>query len=190
MRYRRADVVDRAIMLLDQVGLDALSMRRLAAELGVQPSALYHHFASKQELLGAVTDEILARGRRATEVMTWRDELRLVCVELRDIMLGHRDGAVLVSTVRALGLGAEEPLQRMATALSWNGADDELARAGARTLFHFVFGQVAEEQAQREADPSRGGLKSPASADFGVGLGVILDGLAAQMGATVRTPGA
>jgi len=177
MRYHRADVVDRAIALLDEVGLEALSMRRLAAELGVQPSALYHHVAGKQELLGAVADEILARGRRPTEVVTWQAELQLVCVELRDIMLRHRDGAALVALVHSLGIGAAEPLRRMTTALAWAGADDELARVGARTLFHFVFGHVADEQSQRE----RGDTDPSAGADFAVGLGVILDGLSAQM---------
>ncbi len=179
MSYRRGDIVDRAIDLLDEVGLDGLSMRRLAAELGVQPSALYHHFAGKQELLGAVADEILARGRRPTEVMSWEDELRLVCVELRDIMLRHRDGAALVSTVRALGVGGDEPRRRMVDALTWNGADEELSRVGARTLFQFVYGHVADEQAQRGA----GGADRPASSDFALGLGVVLDGLKVQMGA-------
>lgn len=177
MRYHRHDVVDRAIGLLDEVGLEALSMRRLAGVLGVQPSALYHHFENKQALLGAMADEVLARGRRPTEVVTWQAELRLVCVELRDIMLAHRDGAALISTVHALGVGASEPMQRMANALRWAGADAELARVGSRTLFHYVYGHVADEQvtAGREGE-------APAELDFSVGLAVILDGLAARMG--------
>ncbi len=64
MRYHRADVVDRALAVLDAYGLADLTMRRLGGELGVQPSALYHHFPDKQSLLAAVADEILARGRR------------------------------------------------------------------------------------------------------------------------------
>lgn len=176
MRYRRADVVDRAIGLLDQIGLEALSMRRLAAELGLQPSALYHHFASKQELLGEVADEILARGRRPTEVVTWQDELRLVCAELRDTLRRHRDGAALISTVRGLGVGGDEPMQRMAGALTWNGADEELARVGARTLFQFVYGHVADDQARQGA-----GVRTTSDADFALGLGVILEGLQARM---------
>jgi TetR/AcrR family tetracycline transcriptional repressor len=177
MRYHRDDIVDRAIDLLDEVGLDALSMRRLAAELGVQPSALYHHFQGKQELLGAVADAILERGRRPTEVVTWQAELMLVCVELRDIMLRHRDGAALVALVHSFGTGAAEPLRRMSAALAWAGADDELARVGARTLLHYVFGHVAGEQAQRE----RSDADAAAEADFARGLGVILDGLTTQM---------
>lgn len=180
MRYHRDDVVDRAIGLLDEVGLDALSMRRLAGVLGVRPSALYHHFESKQALLAAMADEMLARGRRPTEVVTWQAELRLVCVELRDIMLAHRDGAALVSMVHALGIGAGEPMRRMAGALGWAGADDELARVGARTLFHYVYGHVADEQVAAAGD-----VAPPERLDFSIGLSVILDGLAARMGSGV-----
>lgn len=64
MSYRRQDVIERAVDVLDEVGLESLSMRRLGAELGVQPSALYHHVANKQTLLGLMADEILTRGRR------------------------------------------------------------------------------------------------------------------------------
>ena len=50
-RNRRVDVIDHAIGVLDEHGLAELSMRRLAADLGVRPSALYHHVANKEELL-------------------------------------------------------------------------------------------------------------------------------------------
>ena len=54
MRHHRHDVVERAVTVLDEYGLADLTMRRLAAELDVRPSALYHHFANKQTLLAAV----------------------------------------------------------------------------------------------------------------------------------------
>ncbi|HWU21464.1 MAG TPA: TetR family transcriptional regulator [Nocardioides sp.] len=169
VRYRRADVIDRAIVVLDEHGLAELSMRRLAGELGVQASALYHHVANKDALLAAVADEILARGRQASEIVTWESELRLVCVELRAAMLAHRDGAALISQVYAGG-GAVLPEQRMTAALVRAGASAELARVGARTLVHFVLGHVGEEQARGAADAGH-------PDDFAVGLGLILDGL-------------
>lgn len=173
MRYRRADVVDRAIVVIDEHGLAELSMRRLAGELGVRASALYHHVASKDALLAAVADEILERGRQATEIVTWDSELRLVCVELRSAMLAHRDGAALISQVHAGG-GAAQPEQRMTAALVRAGAAPELARVAARTLVHFVLGHVGEEQA-------RGASDAPYAEDFAVGLGLILDGLTQRL---------
>ncbi|WP_278259195.1 TetR family transcriptional regulator [Nocardioides convexus] len=74
MRYRRTDVVERAIGVLDEHGLDALTMRRLAADLGVQPGALYHHFDGKDALLAAIAEEILRRGHRPAEIVAWDAE--------------------------------------------------------------------------------------------------------------------
>ena len=54
MAHHRSDVLAHAVALLDTHGLAALTMRRLGAELEVQPSAIYHHFASKQALLANV----------------------------------------------------------------------------------------------------------------------------------------
>ncbi|MFC6236032.1 TetR/AcrR family transcriptional regulator, partial [Leucobacter soli] len=59
MRNSRADVVEAALRVLDAHGLENCSMRRVAAELGVQPSALYHHVPDKQTLLALMADEIV-----------------------------------------------------------------------------------------------------------------------------------
>ena len=100
MGYHRADVVERAIGVLDAAGLEGLSMRRLAADLGVQVGALYHHFDNKAALLAAVAEEILRRGSRPAEVVAWDAELQLLCVGLRDAMRRHRDGAALIGPNR------------------------------------------------------------------------------------------
>ncbi|GAA4803037.1 TetR family transcriptional regulator [Nocardioides caeni] len=180
MRYRKTDVVARAIALLDSTGVDQLSMRKLAADLGIQPSALYHHFTNKDALLAAIAEELLVRGRRGAEIVTWDAELRLVCAELRDAMLACRDGAALVARVHALGLGATGPEQRMADALSRAGADGDLARVGARTLQHFVFGHVIDEQLQQQGRPTAD--RAYDTDDFHVGLTVVLAGLRARLG--------
>ena len=74
----------------------------------MQPSALYHHFANKQTLLAAVADELLARGARpdGPADQTWDDRVIALSNELRDAMLAYRDGAELIATVHAFGLGA------------------------------------------------------------------------------------
>jgi len=158
MRYRRSDVVDRAIEVLDGHGLDALSMRRLAGDLGVQPGALYHHFTNKDALLAAIAEEILRRGRRPAEIVAWDAELHLLCVGLRDAMRRHRDGALLIAQVHRFDAEAlEGPLR---SALERAGAGEQLARVGARTLVGFVLAQEDEEPE-----------------DFALGLGLLLDGL-------------
>jgi AcrR family transcriptional regulator len=57
----RERIVDTAAVLVDAEGLDAVSVRRLAAELGVQGPSLYNHFGTKAEILDAVADAVIAR---------------------------------------------------------------------------------------------------------------------------------
>lgn len=183
MRYRRADVVRRAIEVLDTYGLGDLSMRRLAGELGVQPSALYHHFPDKQTLLAAVADEVLRRGRRPVPAgVRWDEELRSVCGSLRDAMLAYRDGAELVATAVALGLGGGQPGSDLYDALRRGGADEQVAAVGSRALLHYVFGHVVDEQTQLQA-ASIGAIDQelPASSDFALGLALLVDGLALRL---------
>ncbi|HEY0948929.1 TetR/AcrR family transcriptional regulator C-terminal domain-containing protein [Nocardioides sp.] len=178
MRYHRADVVDRAVGVLDAYGLADLTMRRLGAELGVQPSALYHHFANKQTLLAAVADEVLARGARAPRPGPWDDRVAAVCGELRDAMLAYRDGAELVATAYSFGLGASGPYDELVTALADGGLDPVLVPTAARTLLHFVFGHVTDEQTHLQAGSAGAIDDQPREgSDFAVGLGIVLDGI-------------
>jgi TetR/AcrR family transcriptional regulator, tetracycline repressor protein len=183
VRYHRRDVVERAIEVLDQYGLADLTMRRLGAELGVQPSALYHHFANKQSLLGAVADELLARGLRPPAEGPWDDQVRAVCLQLRDAMLAWRDGAELVATVHAFGLGAGAAYDAVAVALAGSGLSEELVPTAARTLLHLVFGHTAEEQTQLQAS-SVGAidLEPREGSDFAEGLALLVDGIRVRVG--------
>ncbi len=183
MRYHRADVVERALAVLDAYGLADLSMRRLGAELGVQPSALYHHFANKQTLLAAVADEILARGRRPRRPAAWDERVAAVCLELRDAMLAYRDGAELVATVHAFGLGAGTPDVELADALTEGGFEPGLVLTATRTLLHFVFGHASDEQTHLQAGSAGAIDDQPREdSDFELGLALILDGLRLRQG--------
>ena len=58
-RITREQILAAAMALLDQRGLPDLTMRKLAAELGIRPSALYWHFPDKQTLLARLADRII-----------------------------------------------------------------------------------------------------------------------------------
>jgi TetR/AcrR family transcriptional regulator, tetracycline repressor protein len=181
VRHHREDIVERAVQVLDDYGLASLTMRRLGSELGLQASAIYHHFPSKQALLAAVADEVLARGRRPRNARAWDERLVEECHELRDAMLAYRDGADLVPTVYAFGLGARGPADALEEALAAAGFDEPLVGVGARTLLHFVFGHTFEEQTALQA-ASAGAIDGSADrvADFDLGLELVLDGLRAH----------
>ena len=178
MRYRRTDVVEKALGVLDTYGLADLTMRRLGTELGVQPSAHYHHVANKQTLLAAVADEILARGRRASRPAPWDERVVAICAGLRDAMLAYRDGAELVATAYSFGLGATTPYDDLAAALTDGGLDADLVPTAGRTLLHFVFGHVSDEQTHLQAGSAGAIADEPlAESDFAAGLGIVLDGI-------------
>ena len=189
MRYHRDDVLAHAHQLLSSYGLGALTMRRLGAELGVQPSAIYHHFANKQTLLAAVADEILRRGSRprTAEPDDWTGRLREVCAELRDAMLACADGADVVATVWAFGMGVRAPADELETILRDAGLDDELALVGSRTLLHYIFGHASEEQTAIQAI-SAGAVERELDSlpDFWTGLDVVIDGLRSRVESAVR----
>jgi len=186
MRNRRTDVVERALAVLDQYGLPDLSMRRIAADLGVQPSALYHHFASKQLLLAAVADEILGRGAgpESASAASWDERVLAGSHSLRDAVLAYRDGAELVATVHAFGLGGHQPGERIAADLMAAGFEASFAREASTTMVHFVLGHAMDEQLHLQAN-SAGAIDAAPLGDpdatrassFALGLSLIVDGV-------------
>ncbi|MFS3130108.1 TetR/AcrR family transcriptional regulator C-terminal domain-containing protein [Nocardioides sp. Bht2] len=181
MAYRAHDVVTRALDVLDAHGLADLTMRRLGKELGVQPSALYHHFANKQSLLAAVADEILTRGARPVTAERWQEQVFAICTTLRDSLLAYRDGAEVVATVHAFGLGATQPRDALSAALGQANLKADDVSIATRTLLHFVYGHTIDEQTHLQAD-SAGALGDEATVggtdrDFASGLELILDGI-------------
>lgn len=178
MSHHRSDVVEHALEVLDRHGLADLSMRRLAADLGVQPSALYWHFANKQALLAAVADEVLRRGRRHLPAGTWDEQVTAEAQALRDAMLAYRDGAELVATALAFGLATDDPVARLVDLI---GETPE-ARVAATTIMHFVLGHVGDEQMNAQAASAGAIVDDPLTrADtFSTGLGIVVAGIAAR----------
>lgn len=153
------DVVSGALRVLDAYGLEFSSMRRVAAELGVQPSALYHHVADKQTLLGLMAARIVA------DVQVDAD-LHGTAHRLRAAMESVRDGAEVVATASAFRLGVSD----LQAALAEHSDPDV-----ARTLFLYVVGHTQASQLHRQAAGL--GIVDPdpdLDASFDRGLRIIL----------------
>jgi TetR/AcrR family transcriptional regulator, tetracycline repressor protein len=137
MSLSRTLIVDAAGLALRDRGLAGLSMRRLAQDLGVQPGALYHHVASKQDLLAAVGEHIVA----ASAPPPGADPVAAAAA-LRTALLAVRDGAEVISFVYAFRPAALAPYREMVGdtvicfVLGFVGVEQnraELARAGILT---------------------------------------------------------
>jgi AcrR family transcriptional regulator len=194
--YTRADVVETALVILDEFGLADLSMRRLAGVLDVQPSALYWHVPNKQTLLALVSDQIIERAALVDRTdfntdgqLDWKTLTLAESIAIRDALLAYRDGAEVVSSTLALGLGADGALARIRAGIDEAGFEPEVARVAADSILFLVLGQVWHEQQRMQADSL--GVVSPAVASspadarvlhgridsLATGIGLILDGL-------------
>ncbi|MDR6610679.1 AcrR family transcriptional regulator [Leifsonia sp. 1010] len=191
-RHSRDDVVEAALRVLDDLGLPDLTMRRLAASLDVQPSALYWHFPNKQTLLAELADRIVATRPSAGaavdgpgEDADWADSVRAEAAALRDALLAYRDGAEVVSSTLALGLGSPDTVDRLARAVARGGFDAETSRRAATALLHFVLGHVSHEQQRLQYDSLgvlAAGDSSPLDEDdpaaaFAFGVDLLVGGL-------------
>ncbi|SDL32211.1 TetR family transcriptional regulator [Tessaracoccus oleiagri] len=138
MALTKTAIVEAAQGILEEYGLADLSMRRVADSLGVQAGALYYHVPNKQTLLAEIADRILADLREVATLPEW-------AADLRRVLLGHRDGAELVVTTRAMGLGTVDPTGP-ARALVPAGPGDHVLR----TFEHFVLGATLHDQTRAQ----------------------------------------
>jgi len=98
-------IVDVAVQIADERGLDALTMRRLGAELGVEAMSLYNHVKDKSEVIDGIIDRVLGEITLPQPGPAWRAPLRASAVEAHACYRRHPWAAEIVlspSTVRVV----------------------------------------------------------------------------------------
>jgi AcrR family transcriptional regulator len=88
-RLSRARVLEAAVALADEMGLEAFSMRGLAQELGVVPMALYKHVANKEELLDGMVDVVFSEMGSPSGGEDWKSALRRRAISTREALKRH-----------------------------------------------------------------------------------------------------
>ncbi len=101
MPLNRERVLRAAVALADDGGAEALSMRRLAQDLGVVPMALYKHVANKDELLDGVVDVVVAEIDPPIGGADWKAAVRQRILSARRVLLRHRWAAQVIESRRA-----------------------------------------------------------------------------------------
>ncbi len=167
MKLERQQIVDTALLLLDEVGIDALTTRKLADRLGVQQPALYWHFKNKRALLDAMNAEMLHRHHAYNAPRPgddWKSFLLGNAHSFRRALLSYRDGARVHAGTEAV----IEDLQNSDAALRIlvaAGFPVDTAMYTLTAIGRFVLGGVLDEQAdQQNADDwAKQGLDAAAS---------------------------
>lgn len=151
MALQKETVVATALTLLDEVGVEGLTMRALAKALNVQAPTLYWHFPSKQDLLDQIADAIIAPAVAATDTSQDPDAvLSSLARAMRNALLAHRDGAKLYAGTYAVGANVLKLADIALDALLKKQLGEQAATDAMFNLVYFVLGSTIEEQAFRE----------------------------------------
>jgi TetR/AcrR family tetracycline transcriptional repressor len=151
MKINRDMVTRAGLKLLNEIGLEQLTLRRLGIELNVQAATIYWHFKSKEELLDEMATTVLSEGaanllpRRNSP--DWRVWASTYGVGLRKTLMAYRDGACMMSGTR---LTTTEPLkttEKIGARLVASGFTLRKAVVLLSTIYNYTFSFVMEEQA-------------------------------------------
>jgi len=151
MKVNREIIVEAGLKLLNEVGLEQLTLRRLAQELKIQAPTLYWHFKSKEELIDAMATLLLARGSPdlvpSKNTSDWKTWVSAFGMGLRKTLLQYRDGARVVAGSRLTDTVYMETAERIGQHLIGAGFNLREAVVLLSTVYTFTVSFVIEEQA-------------------------------------------
>lgn len=144
-------VLRAAVELADAGGLDALSMRRLARELGVEAMSLYHHVANKDEILAGMIELVVGEIELPDEV-DWKVAVRRSAISYRDALRRHPWASGLMLSRQSGGPAQLRRTDWLLRTLREAGLSRELVYHALHVLDAYVLGATV----QHESFPYRG----------------------------------
>jgi AcrR family transcriptional regulator len=141
---KREQIVTTALALVDRGGLQSLSMRRLGAELGVDPMAVYYHIPNKEALLDAIVEAVMAEIDLSADHSAESPEERVICAACayRDVLLAHAHALPIVLARGPATPAALRPVELLTGILRDAGLPPAEAFAGMNTIAAAVRGFV------------------------------------------------
>ena len=146
-------VLDKAIVLADKDGIEALSMRKLGQALGVEAMSLYKHVANKGELVAAMADAVIAQFELPDD-SAWDVAIRRCAIRAHDLLIEHpwACGLALVpSDVRTIGGPRVSYMEWLLRRLREAGFSPDLAYSAYHTLDSHIFGFTLWQLGHAEA---------------------------------------
>jgi AcrR family transcriptional regulator len=185
-------IVAAAVELLDADGLEALSMRTLAARMDTKATSLYRHVANKDELIELVVDEVYGEMEVSSDG-PWRTSVAEAARSLRAMVLRHPWVASVLGQVglAELGPNLSDRSARLLKLFSGGGFPGDEADLAMKTVLGYVVGMTVSEAAyvqllarsgQAEEELTMHGVTSKALRDrtFEYGLERVLEGLSSR----------
>jgi AcrR family transcriptional regulator len=136
----RERVLETALRLADQGGLDALSMRKLGQALGVEAMALYYHFANKERVLDGIVDLVFGEIDLPAIGADWKSAMRRRAISVRDALLRHRWAIGLMESRRNPGPANLQHHDAVIGCLRAAGFDMAMAATAYSLLDSYIYG--------------------------------------------------
>lgn len=136
-------IVDAALEVIDESGINALTMRALGHHLGVDPMAPYRHFANKTEILDAAADRIVADIAAPDLALDWNDQLVALALDARRALLARPTMARYLAVRPPLGPASLTFVDRLLGVLTDGGFDVRTATRTAQSIIAVVLGTTA-----------------------------------------------
>ena len=203
----RDRIVRAAIDVADRDGVDAVTMRRIGSELGVEGMALYRHFDGKDELLESMVDLLVGEITGAPTAGSWRAAIRARALSARTVLGGRRWAQRLLATRAVLGPGTLRHIEALTRVLRDAGFSYALAHNTMHVLGARIYGFTQEpfddaltpETVRRFVALIRAGdypamkdalphVRHDADAEFEFGLDLVLDALERARRSAARKP--
>ncbi|HZZ48688.1 MAG TPA: TetR/AcrR family transcriptional regulator C-terminal domain-containing protein [Pseudonocardia sp.] len=149
-------IVSAAVEIIERDGADALSMRRVASELGVATMSLYNHVENKAALLDAAADWILRDMRFAADPDSdWRDQARQLARTFRDIARRYPRSVSVVITRQPRSITGLHTVELVLAALRKAGFEGITAVRVLRTFEAFILGSLVREAGVADQPPPK-----------------------------------
>lgn len=138
-------IVDAAMTLVDENGLDGLSMRKLARRLDVEAMSLYHHVQSKEALLDLMVEQVFDGVGLNPSAEMWTDQLRAGMQSLRSSLLAHPNLLPVVATRPVMSRSTMAIVELALAELTRVGFTPDRARQVLNVLVSFAVGHALME---------------------------------------------
>jgi AcrR family transcriptional regulator len=163
-RTSAEEIVATAVRIIDADGLDALTVRRLASELGVAAMTVYSYVRSKDELLDLVVDGVAGGVALPPEEGEWRARAEALAHSLRTVLLAHPEGARLISERPIQSPNAFRIFDAGLGIFRDAGFPDEQAADAYFAFGNYVMGSVAQDIVGVRLAPGSASGEVPAGA--------------------------
>jgi TetR/AcrR family tetracycline transcriptional repressor len=158
----RERIMRSALEIAERDGIEALSMRRLAKEFGVEAMSLYNHVHGKADILDGIAEVVLDELELPEALPNnWEDGIRVLAHAFRSVALAHPRSCAVVLTRKVFSPSGLRPMEASVSLLLGAGFDEATAVHSIRVLMSFLVGSLLR---QVGVLPTLGG-QDPASAE-------------------------